>query len=136
MPAMGRAHNMRKESVHFKLYERLDANARFGLAARGPVAEDSAGNKYRNTDLRVLPMPTGEASGNATSTLPSRLQRIRRHLRRPGPYLSLGLLLLPGGSLLVLLLWLFSRQANEPAGAQARDLVQRRCTDRLYGAEQ
>ena len=127
---------MRKESVHFKLYERLDANARFSLAARGTVEEDSAGNNYRNTDLRVLPMHIDEASGNAASTHPSRLQTIRRYLRKPSTYVSLGLLLLPGGSLLVLLLWLFSRQANEPAGAQARDLVQRRCTDRLYGAEQ
>jgi len=112
MPAMARAHNMRKDSVHFKLYERLDANARFGLAARGTVEEDSAGNNYRNTDLRVLPMHIDEASGNAASTHPSRLQTIRRYLRKPGTYVSLGLLLLPGGSLLVLLLWLFSRQAK------------------------
>jgi hypothetical protein len=110
---MARAHNMRKNSVHFKLHERLDANARFGLAARGTVVEeDSAGNNYRNTDRRVLPMHIEEASDNAASTHPSWLQTIRRHLRKPGTYVSLGLLLLPGGSLLVLLLWLFSRRAK------------------------
>jgi hypothetical protein len=100
---------MQRVSVHFKLYERLDANARFGLAARGTVAEGSAGNNYRNSDLRVLPMHLDEASGSAASTHPSRLQKIRRYLRKPGPYLSLGLLLLPGGSLLVLMLWVFQR---------------------------
>jgi hypothetical protein len=97
---------MPNDYFHLELYE-LDANARVGRGARDSIEEDSAGNNYRNTDLCVLPMHIDEVSGKAPSMNPSLPKTILKYLRKPSPYLSLGLLLLPGGSLL--LLWLFQQ---------------------------
>jgi hypothetical protein len=111
---MAMDHNMRKDSAHLKLYELLNADARFYRAASRTVAEDGArNNNFRHTHLRVLPMHINAANENAASRHPSRLERILRYLRKPSPYLSFGLLLLPGGSLLMLLLWLFQQAGRK-----------------------
>ena len=101
---------MPNDYFHLELYE-LDANARVGRGARDSIEEDSAGNNYRNTDLCVLPMHIDEVSGKAPSMNPSLLKTILKDLRKPSPYLSLGLLLLPGGSLLFL--WLFQQAGRK-----------------------
>src|ERR1700692_2304487 len=111
---------MRRASFHLKLCELLEANARFDLTAGGTVAKDHAGNTSRNSDLRVLPTRIHEASSKATSTHPSRIEKILASLRKSGPYL--GLLLLPGGSLMVLLLWLY-QQGGRKWESQARGLT-------------
>jgi hypothetical protein len=98
---------MQRDSFHLKLYDLLEASARFDLTAGGTVAKDHAGNTSRNSDLRVLPMRIHEASSKATSTHPSRIEKILASLRKSGPYL--GLLSLPGGSVMVLLLWLYQQ---------------------------
>jgi|ERR1700738_2360308 len=101
---------MPNDYFHLELYE-LDANARVGRGARDSIEEDSAGKNYRNTDLCVLPMHIDEVSGKAPSMNPLLLKTILKYLRKPSPFLSLGLLLLPGGSLLFL--WLFQQAGRK-----------------------
>jgi hypothetical protein len=104
MPVMARTHTMRKDCTPSGMSFWMQTTLRPG--GERYSRKDSAGNNYCNTDLRVLPMHIDEASGNGASTHPSPHERILRYLCKPGPYLLLGPLLLPRGSLLVLLLYL------------------------------
>jgi hypothetical protein len=120
MPVMARTHTMRKDCTPSGMSFWMQTTLRPG--GERYSRKDSAGTNYCNTDLRVLPMHIAEASGNGASTHPSPHERILRYLCKPGPYLLLGPLLLPGGSLLVLLLYLLSDRA--PAAARAYAAVQ------------